>query len=679
MGTGRTLLGFVGLAGFVAAHATVGSLVRRRWFPHAPAPLRQLVAGIAGLTSACTTGVALGSVGWFRPLPLVLASTVVAVAAALLGRMRPPVDSRPNPPVALGGEPEVRSAWFVPAGAVVVCVLAVRWLAELLQTIERGFSHADELHYHLTHAALFAKTGQTWPVRFTSVGDGAAYHPAHSELLHGVGISVLGSDFASIFLNVVFVAMALAAGWTIGAHVGSGPAGALIVASVLSLPLVVAESGSTLNDTMAIALALTSVALLLAGSATEGAPMQHVVIAGMAAGLAVGTKLTVVVAVGALVLVVVARPAADRWRRGAAFVGGAVAAGGYWYARNLAATGNPVPALSFGPLPGPDLELQRAVEFPVVNYLGDPSIWREFFVPGLVRFFGPMWVLLPAAAVVAAVLACTAGVRRRDPRWSMVAACGLLSLVGYAITPTSAAGRPAEPVLFVFNLRYALPGLLLCTLAGLAHPILRRHPSRGVAVAAALFVAANLHGIDPRRGAIALAATAALAVGAVALVSGPRRALVPASVLGVLGVLAAGVVLNERYLERRWTADLARWGAYEAGDQASGVRVGLTGFPQSYPFFGARLDNEVVTLGDDAPGNELAPITDCEAWWRTVDERSLDVVVVLSEPALAASELGRHLIHDPIRWLRTAGAAPVVEARDALVFDVRSASKTCEA
>lgn len=676
MGAGRALLGLVGLVTIAGAHAWVGAVVQRRWYPALPAPTRQLIVAVVALTSATTVGALLGTLGWFRPLALVGGSVAVAVAAAL-GRSRDDhdVEAGADEPAPHG----VRTPmWSKAAAAVAAGVLAVRWLAETVQTAERGFSHADELHYHLTHAAFFAQSGRTWPIRFTSVGDGAAYHPAHSELLHGIGLSVLGSDFASIAVNLGFAAMALAAGWAIGARARCAPAGLLLVGALLSLPLVTSEAGSTLNDTMAIALTATSVALLLTGPAGRGAAPHHVAMAGVAAGLAVGTKLTVVVAVGALVLVVLARPASRRLRDVATFVGAASLAGGYWYLRNLVATGNPVPALSFGPLPGPDLELQRAVEFPIVDYLVDAAIWREWFVPGLERFFGPLWVLVPAIAAVGVVLAASQGVRRWDVRWTLLAVMGVLSLVGYAMTPTSAAGRPDEPVLFTFNLRYALPGLLLCCLAGLAHPVLRRHPGRAAAVGVAAFAASNLHGIDPRRGAIAAAATALLAVAVLVAVRAPRRALLPAGALGLVLAVGAGFVLQDRYLERRWTAELPRWRTYAAGDQASGVRVGVTGFPQSYPFFGAGLDNTVVTLGDASPGDELAPLTTCSAWWDAVRRNDLDVVVVLSERALAASDLGRHLIHEPVQWLRAGGAAPVVAARDAAVYDVRSASPACD-
>ena len=570
-----------------------------------------------------------------------------------------------------------RDRWLV-AGAVVL--VAVRWGAELLQTMARGFSHADELHYHLTHAALFVQSGRTWPIRFTSVGDGAAYHPAHAELLHGIGLSVLGSDFASIFVNLAFATMAVAAGWSIGGRAGVPAAGALIVAAVLSLPLVVAESGSTLNDTMAIALLLVAVALLLAAVEHTG-DLRLVTLAGAAAGAAVGTKLTVVVAVVALTALVTAGPAGTRLRAAGAYVGAAIVAGGYWYLRNLAATGNPVPALSFGPLPGPELELQRAVEFPVTDYLTDLDVWRNHFVPGLAGFFGPLWPLLVGIVAASAVVALASGVRRTGRQWSLLALCGLLSLVGYAITPTSAAGGPGNPVLFPFNLRYAVPGVLLCVLAGLGHPGLRRRPHLATGIAAVAFVAANLHGVHLRRGALAAVATSLVAALVWVLVRRPlptpRAAL--AGVLLVLVAMPVAVVAHDRYLDRRWSADLPRWAAFEAGDAASSLAVGVTGYPQSYPFFGAGLDNRVVTLGDDRLGDELVPFEACGAWWQAVTDAELDVVVVLDERGMAGTELGRWLVDEPVRWLGAAGAPNVLRARDAAVFDVRDAQPACPA
>lgn len=672
MSTARTLAGFAGLAVVAGGWWLAGLGAVWAWVPGLRAPLRQLAVAIVGLVGLLLVGAVLGTVGWFRPWPLVAVSAIAGLAGLTGLRSRPQATG-----VTRGGEVAGRDRWLL-GGAI--SLVALRWGAELLQTLSRGFSHADELHYHLTHSALFVQSGQTWPIRFTSVGDGAAYHPAHAELLHGVALSVLGSDFASIFVNLGFAAMALAAGWSIGARAGNPAAGSLVVAATLSLPLVVAESGSTLNDTMAIALLLVAVAFLLTAVERTGDP-RLVGLAGLAAGAAIGTKLTVAVAVVALTLLARALPAGHRLGAATTYVGSAVVAGGYWYLRNLTATGNPVPALSVGPLPGPELELQRAVEFPVTDYLTDLVVWRDHLLPGLTGFFGLLWPVILGLVVVSVVAAWTPAVRRSSPRWSLLAACGVLSLVGYAVTPTSAAGAPGAPVLFEFNLRYAVPGALLCALAGLGHPALRRRPTLGTALAATAFFAANLHVVHPGRGVAAAVGVASAAGVWWLLLCHPRQRVIVGGLGALVAVTVAGIglVLHDRYLDRRWTAELPRWAAYEAGDRASGLAVGLTGYPQAYPFFGEGLDNRVVTLGDDRLGDELVPFESCRAWWARVGAERLDVVVVLDERGMAGTELGRWLVEEPERWLRAAGAPALLEAGDATVFDVRSAQPSCGA
>ena len=662
MGTARALAGLAGAVLVTIGWAAFGTAAARRWAADLPLVLHRSAAAVLGLAGALLTAVLLGSVG------LLVGWAIVAVGllAGALGALELRRGETRHEPAPADPPARLDLTLLGIAGAV----LAVRWAAEVLQTLDRGFSHADELHYHLTLSALFVQSGQTWPIRFMSVGDGAAYHPAHSELLHALGMAVVGSDFLSIFWNLGFAVLAVAAGWAIGRQAGNPGAGALLVAASLALPLAVAESGSALNDTMAIALLLVAVALLLDAS-RRTADIRITALAGIAAGLAVGTKLTVVVAAaGLLVVVALAGDAVGRWTRTTAFAGAALVSGGYWYLRNLVHTGNPVPALSFGPLPGPDLELQRAVEFPVLDYVTDLDVWRTWFVPGFEFFAGPLWPVLVGLVLAGAVAALS--LWRSDRRWALLGGVGLLSLAGYAATPTSAAGAPGAPLLFQYNLRYAVPGALLCALAGLAHPALHRRPVLTSVIAGSAVAAANLHGIDPGRAVLASVGVAAV-VGAAWVVARfrPQPLVAAGTALAVAVVaLVAGVAMEQRYLDRRWEPELARWPAYEAGDRASGVAVGVTGFPQTYPFFGARLDNRVVVLGREE-GHELRPYRTCDAWTGSVRAADLDVVVVVSEPGLAASELGDLLIHRPVRWMRQAGAEVLLDAPGATVFDVR--------
>ena len=123
------------------------------------------------------------------------------------------------------------------------------------------------------------------------------------------------------------------------------------------------------------------------------------VVAGLAAGLAAGTKLNFLLPCGG------ARPRSGRdraarvrrWRALGAGGLAALAGGGYWYLRNLVHTGNPLPWFdSLGPisLPAPDQALGGREAHSVLGYLTDGSVWSDWFLPGLHDGLGSLWPLL---------------------------------------------------------------------------------------------------------------------------------------------------------------------------------------------------------------------------------------------------------------------------------------------
>ncbi len=80
-------------------------------------------------------------------------------------------------------------------------------------------------------------------------------------------------------------------------------------------------------------------------------------------------------------------------RRGLA----ALAGGGYWYLRNLAHTGNPLPWVKhLGPitLPAPEQALGGREAHSVLGYLTDGSVWSDWFLPGLHHGLTILWPLL---------------------------------------------------------------------------------------------------------------------------------------------------------------------------------------------------------------------------------------------------------------------------------------------
>src|SRR5262249_44740767 len=158
----------------------------------------------------------------------------------------------------------------------------------------------------------------------------------------------------------------LAAGYLIGRPYGSGPTAMAAVASVMAANLLFSrQPGNANNDVVAIALFLSSVALLVntrwpsrvpreqgtGDRPPAGPPSGTLIVAGVAAGLALGTKLTVVPPVLALTVGVIwVSGRGYRLRASAEWLGAMAIAGGYWYLRNLIVSGNPFPWQSIGPI-----------------------------------------------------------------------------------------------------------------------------------------------------------------------------------------------------------------------------------------------------------------------------------------------------------------------------------------
>ena len=184
-------------------------------------------------------------------------------------------------------------------------------------------------------------------------------------------------------------------------------------------------------------------------------------IAGLAAGMAVGTKSTALAMAFALtVAVVVLVPAGRRWAAAGWWFAAGLAGGGYWYARNLVIAGNPLPQLeNLGPvsLPHPERLQSGRPDFSVAHYATDTAVWRDYFGPGLDNAFGILWPLVVAGAIAGGLVAL---LQRRDRAFRWMGAAALFGLLAYVFTPLSAAGAEGEPVGFGINIRYAIPALL---------------------------------------------------------------------------------------------------------------------------------------------------------------------------------------------------------------------------
>ena len=134
------------------------------------------------------------------------------------------------------------------------------------------------------------------------------------------------------------------------------------VAALMATPsLVATQPGGGYDDIVGLALLLACAAILINNHAARGrSRLVGVVIASLAAGLALGTKWTFIVPIGALTLGVFVVAGRGRRLRDTSFwLAGVALTGSFWYVRNWVAVGNPVPSahVKVGPfsLPNPEI------------------------------------------------------------------------------------------------------------------------------------------------------------------------------------------------------------------------------------------------------------------------------------------------------------------------------------
>ena len=179
--------------------------------------------------------------------------------------------------------------------------------------------------------------------------------------------------------------------------------------------------------------------------------------AGLAAGLALGTKLTVVPPVLALTVGVIwISGAGYRLRASAEWLGAMVVGGGYWYVRNLIVSGNPFPWQSIGPIHHAEA-LQGRHPYSIVHYATDTSVWGRYFTPALHERLGELWPVYLGLAVIAVLLVLWRGGRMER----MLALVAVVAAIAYLLTPLGASGPEGMPVGFRLNIRYLAPGLVL--------------------------------------------------------------------------------------------------------------------------------------------------------------------------------------------------------------------------
>jgi hypothetical protein len=397
------------------------------------------VVATAGIVAAMHLS---GSLSILTPAALLGAVALWGlVAAALFAWRRPSLSWLEVPRPALRRHP-----WA--SALVALAVLGLAW--QLLVALVLPPFAFDALGYHLTLATTWVQTQSLDP---TAPSLCCAYYPGNPELLFVWPIAFTGSDSLVDTVQFGFVALGALATAGIVRTAGLSRASAAAAAGIFAAtPIVLVQAPTNYVDVIVAALVLAGL-YGLTRFAVTGA-WQRLVVAGLAAGLLLGTKGTgivwaVALGLGAVVLVIIRirrsrLPARAGLAALAGFLVACLALGGYWYARNWIETGNPGYPFEIevagvevfdGPkriddvLTRPELAPDAPWPIPIVrSWAADLLFWRQ----GSYEYeqrpggLGPLWPWLALPLLVPVTVAL---VRRRSPVLLVVGLVALVFLV----------------------------------------------------------------------------------------------------------------------------------------------------------------------------------------------------------------------------------------------------------
>jgi hypothetical protein len=341
----------------------------------------------------------------------VLSRDVLGTIPAWLAAVR----TRPRP-----GAGEV-AAWIrrEPALVTLAAIVGLAVLWKLIQALRLPVLDYDGFSYHLVTVDVWLQSGAIGRVPQRIWSDG---YPANGEL---ITLWLMAFTRSDVLANLTAIlALPLAMGGTAGlARVLGAPRRRATLAGLVvgGTPAVLALAASTYVDVWAMAdVAAAACFGAVALRSSRSTARIPIVLAAIAIGLAVGTKASMAIPMGAVALVLVAAPLRDRlpWpvrlREAVARVAliglPAVLFGGYWYVKNLVVFGDPFWPFHVGPFRG-------AYDFGIITQtpsalVGDPGIvaiirsWladiglRAYQYDTRVGGFGVVWVLLLVLAIV---------------------------------------------------------------------------------------------------------------------------------------------------------------------------------------------------------------------------------------------------------------------------------------
>jgi len=594
--------------------AAAMSVVRRRFDHLAGAPRATAVAmlTIAGVLAAELVPLALG----------VMTRGTVAITAVmlLLGSFRLPAsfqrgDPAPAPPPARFS----RVSWLL--AAVAAIVIAVDWVAFVQAHAAVRVTSVDALAFHLPSVSRYVQTGSLWHVAQFLPGQAQGNYPQYGDLLLLAVVLPWHSAALIRYVDPLLLAIAAVAVYALARELRASPPTAVLAAcALIAIRPVVGPGLPDVITDPALTAGFASGALFL---------MRHwrtqrraeLVLAGLALGIALGTKWYGLSDVPTLVVIwLIAALAARRPRRqtlgdAAVLVGVIALAGGIWMLRNLILTGNPVfdyRVRIFGQtiFPAPPDVLRSQLGFSLAHYFGDPAVLRRYAWPVIRSDFGLIGALI-AAGALAALAWCAAAVARLrtarvDPRMAILATAAVALAAVYTITPYTAQGLDGFPVLINANTRYATPALIAATplLAWVATRLGLLRIAVEIALLVEIVIDLNRY-LPVSAGRLAVAAVLLAAAAAAWGLSrtGLPRPLRLAPAAGALLAAAVFAYHYQRSLARAPYSPNDPAVSYALARAPAHTRIGLAGewtaqgLVPVAPLFGPRLSNDVGYVG----------------------------------------------------------------------------------
>jgi hypothetical protein len=645
LGPGRYLLGIAELALLVGCAWLGAGRVRSRLLPRFEGAPAHLATAVLALALLILVAELFGSFGAFEAVPYLAGVVVVGLGIWVLDRRRP-----------RGGvvsRREWRFDWAATVALLVAAVSLIHFAGGARLRLSTGMTGFDSTWYHGPFAAGFFQSGDTLDLHFIAPQFLAWFYPANGEIFHAAGMLAFGRDLLSPLLNLGWFVGCLVAAWCIGRPYRVAPWSLGLGAIALSVPVLADQAGEARNDIVGIFFLLAAVAVALnawaaRGEGEKGLSTGALLVVGLAVGLAAGTKLNFLLPAGVLVLGLASiAPPGRRWRALAASGLAALAAGGYWYLRNLVHGGNPLPWIDqLGPisLPAPEQALGGREAHSVLGYLGDGAVWLDWFLPGLHDGLWIAWPLLVTAAL-AGLLLCLG--RGANPLLRVVGVVGLATAMAWLLAPTSASGPDGMPRGFESGLRYLAPALVLGLALLPTTPLLRARFARPFLPMT--FVTQRVTKDRRRdRSRLGWAIAAALALVAIAI----------------------GYPVQRHYLESRYSdPSFTTPGLNAAFKWADGIgdsRIATTSTRQ-YPLFGTDLSNHVQFIGNERPHGGFEAPTTCRAWRRELSKGQYDYVVASRDRI----EPGKPVYPPQARWTEGPGAIPILRKPPTVVFQLK--------